>query len=276
MTRRAFPWDLGTVLQRRRGLDFGRVSIYLGAMPAINFPDMLIWYVAFLLSFTSHEAAHAFAAMRGGDLTAYLGGQVSLNPLPHIERSPFGTVVVPFISFVLWGWMIGWASAPYDPNWALRYPRRAAWMAAAGPAANLLICVAAFFMLKFGLSNGWFLTPEWRDMFDAEGRFQLTRIVLSSGPAWVGVGKLLSVLFALNLILFIFNLFPFPPLDGSSVVTLFMSERLAYRYTTFMQQPMFSFIGLILAWRLFGMVFGKIFVNSFMLLHYSGSQPPGF
>ncbi|MFQ5649645.1 MAG: site-2 protease family protein [bacterium] len=229
---------------------------------------MVIWYVAFLLSFTAHEAAHAYAAMKGGDLTAYLGGQVSLNPIPHIERSPIGTVVVPLISYVWLGWMVGWASAPYDPSWARAYPRRAAWMAAAGPAANLLLFVLAFVVLKFGLSTGLFQTPEWQQLSDDQGRFQLTNIVLATGGVSVGVAKLLSVLFALNLILFIFNLFPFPPLDGSGIVTLFMSEQMAYRFTQFISQPMYSLLGIVIAWRLFGMVFWKIFVVAFVLLHY--------
>ena len=56
-----------------------------------------LWYAMFLLSVTCHEAAHAFAAHRGGDPTAYLGGQVTLNPVPHVRREPFGTVVVPLI-----------------------------------------------------------------------------------------------------------------------------------------------------------------------------------
>ena len=94
-------------------------------------PDLFIWFAAFLFSFTAHEAAHAWAAMKGGDLTAYHGGQVTLNPLPHIERSPIGMVAVPLVSYFLGGWMIGWASAPYDAGWARIYPRRAAWMAAA-------------------------------------------------------------------------------------------------------------------------------------------------
>ena len=54
-----------------------------------------LWYVAFLLSLTCHEAAHALVAKWGGDLTAYYSGQVTLNPLPHIRREPFGTVLVP-------------------------------------------------------------------------------------------------------------------------------------------------------------------------------------
>ena len=72
------------------------------------------WYVVFVFSVTCHEAAHAFAAMKLGDKTAYHGGQVTLDPTPHVRRSPFGMVVVPILSFLLGGWMIGWASAPYD------------------------------------------------------------------------------------------------------------------------------------------------------------------
>ena len=91
-----------------------------------------VWYVAFLFSTTCHEAAHALVAKIGGDDTAAQGGQVSLNPIPHIRRSPFGMVVIPIVSFALGGWMIGWANAPYDPNWQRQYPRRSAWMALAG------------------------------------------------------------------------------------------------------------------------------------------------
>jgi hypothetical protein len=57
----------------------------------------LIYYVVFLFSTTVHEAAHAWAAKLGGDLTAYHGGQVSLDPRPHIQREPFGMVILPLI-----------------------------------------------------------------------------------------------------------------------------------------------------------------------------------
>lgn len=106
----------------------------------MNTPDIglgAIWYIVFLFSTTCHEAAHALAAKIGGDLTAFEGGQVTLNPIPHIRRSPFGMVVVPIISFLFGGWMIGWASAPYDPAWQRRYPRRSAWMALAGSGRKL-------------------------------------------------------------------------------------------------------------------------------------------
>ena len=86
----------------------------------------LTWFVVFLFSTTLHEAGHAWAAYKLGDRTAYEGGQVSLNPLPHIQREPVGMILVPLFTFVSMHWMMGWASAPYDPVWAHRYPKRAA------------------------------------------------------------------------------------------------------------------------------------------------------
>ena len=116
----------------------------------------VIWYVALLFSLTLHEASHAWAAMKGGDRTAYHGGQVSLDPMPHIRREPFGTVVVPLLSFALSGWMIGWASTPYDPRWAYTYPKRAAWMSVAGPAANFLLILLAATAIRIGMMVGVF------------------------------------------------------------------------------------------------------------------------
>src|SRR3954451_3725707 len=115
-----------------------------------------LWFVAFLFSTTVHEAMHALAALRGGDPTAYHGGQVSLSPVPHIRREPIGMLVLPLITSFTQGWAIGWASAPYDPHWAARYPKRAAVMAAAGPVGNFLIAAVSFAVLRIGLEAGWF------------------------------------------------------------------------------------------------------------------------
>ena len=123
--------------------------------PATGF----LWFLAFLFSTTVHEAMHAWAAMKGGDLTAYHGGQVSLSPIPHIQREPIGMLVLPLLTAMTQGWAIGWASAPYDPYWAARYPKRAAVMAAAGPIGNLILAAIAFTLLKVGLNAGWFVAP---------------------------------------------------------------------------------------------------------------------
>src|SRR5215475_4379593 len=120
----------------------------------------LVWYVVFLFSTTCHEASHSLAAKWGGDLTAFRGGQVTLNPVPHMKREPFGMLVVPLLSFLLGGWMIGWASAPYDPFWQSRYPRRAAWMSLAGPAANFALMLLAAIGIRGGMMAGIFLQPR--------------------------------------------------------------------------------------------------------------------
>lgn len=172
-----------------------------------------LWYAVFLLSMTCHEAAHAWAAFRGGDDTAYHGGQVSLNPWPHVRREPFGTVIVPLLTYYTMGWMMGWASAPYDPLWEARHPRRAAAMAAAGPAANLLLAALAFVALRAGLA-----AALWMPAHGAS--WSIDRLVLplqAEAGAIEGLGRFCSLLLFLNVLLFLFNLVPLPPLDGAAV-----------------------------------------------------------
>src|SRR5215510_4318834 len=132
-------------------------------MPQLS-PEFLVqgfvWYIVFLFSTTCHEASHAFAAKLGGDLTAFHGGQVTLNPAPHMRREPFGMLVVPLLSYVLGGWMIGWASAPYDPYWQARHPRRAAWMSLAGPGANFVLMLLGAIGIRAGILAGIFQQPR--------------------------------------------------------------------------------------------------------------------
>src|SRR5215210_7675758 len=149
-----------------------------------------LWFLACLFSPTVHEAMHALVALRGGDPTAYHGGQVSLSPVPHIRREPIGMLVVPLLTALTQGWAIGWASTPYDPRWAARYPRRAALMAAAGPAGNLGIAATALILIRIGLSTGWFLAPD-------SANFE--HVVASVGAGGRSfAGELLSVFLTLN------------------------------------------------------------------------------
>lgn len=222
----------------------------------------LIWYAAFVFSLTVHEAAHAAAALKLGDETAYLGGQVTLNPLPHIQREPFGTILVPLLSYMYAGWMMGWASAPYDPYWADRHPRRAAWMALAGPASNLAVVIACGVAIRLGVAAGTLQAPA-----------SATLIVVTEAVqpgAWEGVATLLSILFSLNLLLFAFNLLPLPPLDGSGALPLLLKEEWVRGYQEFMRQPGFGLVGLIVAWTLFGQIFRPLQLLGLNLL-YPGS-----
>lgn len=214
-----------------------------------------LWYVVFLLSITCHEGAHAWAAYRGGDPTAYLGGQVSLNPLPHIQRELFGTVLVPLLSFMYTGWMMGWASAPYDPAWGDRYPRRAAWMAAAGPAANLVLAVLAFGALKAGLGSEVWI--PWTGEF-----YEFDRLVSTapgSAPWLDGLGRLLSIMLTMNVLLCVFNLVPFPPMDGAAVVSGF-SERARDLLDRARSVPLAGLAGLLVAWLLISRFFMTLYL----------------
>jgi Zn-dependent protease len=223
----------------------------------------IIWYIVFLFSLTCHEAAHALVALWGGDSTAADGGQVTLNPIPHVRRAPFGTILVPIISFIWMNFMIGWASAPYNPVWADRYPRRAAWMALAGPTANLLLAILAGVLIRVFMATGTLMAPS--------GGLGFTSIVVGSDPSQVsGLGVALSILFSLNVLLFVFNLIPVPPLDGSSVITLLMPDDMGRRFRDFVYSGPLATFGILIAWFLIQMIFIPVFRIALSLL-YAGA-----
>src|SRR5471032_1348344 len=92
----------------RFGCESGpQFRVQLGRAMAETIQGLLVWYLVFLFSTTFHEFAHAFLAYKGGDLTAYETGHVTLDPFPHIRRSQIGMVIVPLISYVQLGWMVG-------------------------------------------------------------------------------------------------------------------------------------------------------------------------
>jgi Zn-dependent protease len=220
----------------------------------------ICWYVTFLFCTTLHEAAHAWVAKLGGDLTAYYGGQVSIDPVPHIKREPVGMVVLPVLGILISGWPFGYASAPYDPYWAQRYPKRAAWMALAGPASNLLTAVAAGALIKIGCLAGVFVNSGYI------GGFTSVAVATHEG-GWAVIALFLSMLISMSLILTVFNLIPIPPLDGSGALSLFLSSEASAKYRQLMSQPGFVWIGLIIAWNVFGPIFRPIFYMAVKILY---------
>ncbi len=221
----------------------------------------LVYYVVFLFSTTLHEAAHAWAAKLGGDLTAYHGGQVTLDPRPHIRREPFGMVVLPLLSALTTHWPIGFASAPYDPRWALRHPRRAGWMAAAGPGANLALVLASAALLRIGVMSGVFYSPP------SVGFDHL--VATDAGGSWPTIAFVLSVFFSLNLVLASLNIIPLPPLDGSSAISVLLPESSAARYQEFMlgRGRGLAMVGMLAAWWVFPNLFRPVFLFAVNLLH---------
>jgi Zn-dependent protease len=225
--------------------------------------DGILWYIVFLLSTTFHEAAHAFAAYKMGDRTAHERGQVSLNPIPHIKREPLGTVIVPIFSFLAGGWMIGWASTPYNPQWAHDYPKKAAAMAAAGPISNFILLIISVIIIHVGIAAGFFIQPE---------TITISGIVSGASVGWLEIlAKIISVMFSLNLILFVFNLLPFPPLDGSAVPPMYLSEEAGRKYIAFVRKPAFALVGLFVAWNLFDIIYFRVHLIVINLL-YPGSN----
>ena len=221
-------------------------------------PDLIAWYAVFVLSTTAHEAAHALVAYLGGDPTAYRAGQVSLNPIPHIRREPFGMVLMPLFGLLSGGWCIGWASTPYDPRWEQRHPRRAAWMAAAGPGANLLLGLLAFALLWLGLAGGFFFAPD---------SINYSRVVASDAALLDGLGRLLSITLLLNLVLFLLNLLPVPPLDGASAIRLVLPEDLGLRLQEALQARWISIVVLLFIFLGFGRIIGPLWRGLVELLH---------
>ncbi len=217
-------------------------------------PEILVvafcTYLVFLFSTVCHEAAHALAAKLGGDLTAYHGGQVSLNPVPHMQREPFGLGLYPLLTLFLTGGtgIIGFASAPYDPYWALRNPRKAAWMAMAGPAANYVLALLAAILLKLGLIAGMFRLADENSF----GRYH--QILQAANPdSFVApIALALSLFFYLNLMLGTFNLMPIPPLDGFSIFLFFLPAAGVQKFFEFRASiSAYSFLAIFLFSRYF-------------------------
>lgn len=163
---------------------------------------LITYLVPMILSLSVHEYAHAWAAARLGDDTAAREGRLTLSPLAHID--PIGTLAIPAINILLGGFsFIGWARpVPVNP---MRFNRNVsmrtgmAITAIAGPLSNLLMAIISVAILT-GL---WRFAPQMATT--AEGELTAS-------------GNLLLVMAQLNIGLFVFNLLPLPPLDGSRLL----------------------------------------------------------
>lgn len=165
-----------------------------------------------VVGFPVHEFAHAFAAYRLGDNTARLFGRLTLNPIVHLD--PIGAIVLVASAFLGTGFFIGWAKpTPVNPA-MLRGGRRSdAIVAAAGPLSNLLMATAAAIVL----------------------RILVALVDVPPEPIAFAANVLLFFVY-INVALFIFNLVPIPPLDGSHVLFAFLDPRTVWKVRPFLQQ----------------------------------------
>src|SRR4051794_36246037 len=190
-----------------------------------------IYALPVLFAITLHEAAHGYVARHFGDMTAHAQGRISLNPIRHVDL--LGTVVVPLIILVLSSGklLFGWAK-PVPVNYsALRKPRRhMAWVAAAGPIANLAMALLWAVALRASIAASA-RSAEWLEVAQFYGTSGLVDVVKDNGHGaaefFIGVSAA-GVL--VNLVFMLLNLLPVPPLDGGRILTSLLPTRAAWRF----------------------------------------------
>jgi len=169
--------------------------------PSTLIRNLALSLIPFVLSLTVHEFAHAWAATRLGDDTAMRQGRLTLSPGAHID--PLGTLIIPAASVLLGGvGLIAWAKpVPFNPTRfrkGVSMRTGAALVAAAGPLSNVFLALVTLSIMALLLRSGVALSQE-----------------LDSGERrHTALGLFLSAMWTRNVALAMFNLLPFPPLDG--------------------------------------------------------------
>jgi Zn-dependent protease len=192
---------------------------------------LAIYALPVLLAITLHEAAHGYVARHFGDMTAHAQGRISLNPVRHIDL--LGTIVVPLAILLLSSgkFLFGWAK-PVPVNYsALRKPRQhMAWVAAAGPGANLTMALLWALALRAGVSMTS-RADAWMEVARQHGVVGLIEVVMKhgSGAAEFLVGVAAAGVLV-NLLLMLLNLLPILPLDGGRIVASLLPSRAAWRF----------------------------------------------
>lgn len=218
---------------------------------------IVIWAVPILFAITLHEAAHGYVARLFGDPTAHQAGRITLNPIKHID--PVGTILVPGLIIAgnaLTGAQFppfGWAKpVPVDFG-RLRQPKKdMLWVAAAGPAANLV--QAIFWMILVGIAVR-----------------QANQVIPGDSNAWPYLFQMAKIGIDVNLALMLLNLLPIPPLDGGRILVSVLPSRQAYAVSRVEPYGFFILIGLlyfnvldVILWPLIGPLRSALSVFAFL------------
>lgn len=228
----------------------------MGDIDIVNLISHLVIYmVVLLLAISAHEAGHAWMSWKYGDDTAYMLGRVTLNPVKHTD--PIGTLLIPILSFVLGSVggalgnipLIGWGiPTPVNPRKWTKYKQANVMVSIAGIGANIIIATLTFIVFKTLLETG----------------------AINAENATVGLIKPLVILFQymimLNVSLAVFNLLPFPPLDGSKVLSTFLPESFQPVFAM-LEQYGFLILMLLVYWGLIGMIIRPVFALVEFLLY---------
>ena len=182
-----------------------------------------VFALPILFAITVHEAAHGYVARYFGDLTAARLGRITLNPLKHID--PIGTLLLPALTVMLGGILFGWAK-PVPVNFAnLRNPKKdMLWVAAAGPASNLIMAI--FWAILLNMVNE-----------PAANNGLLNANYFLTEMSWAGI--------SINLVLMVLNLLPLPPLDGGRIAVSLLPNNLANQLSSVEKYGFFILIALM-------------------------------
>jgi Zn-dependent protease len=204
-----------------------------------------MYMVVLLLAISCHEAGHAWMSYKYGYDTAYMLGRVTLNPIKHTD--PIGTLLIPIISFVVTYTtgtrvpLIGWGiPTPVNPRKWTNYRRANVMVSIAGIGANLILATIGFAILKTLLETA-----------------VITPINYDSGLIKVLLMFLDNLIF-LNVSLAVFNLLPFPPLDGSKVLATFLPERFE-PFMNLLETYGYLILLLLLYWGVMGIIISPIY-----------------
>lgn len=181
------------------------------------FQAISVYALPVIFAITLHEAAHAYAAKYFGDTTAFAEGRMSLNPLRHID--PFGTILLPILMYSFTPFVFGYAKpVPIDFS-RLRNPKKQmAWVALAGPMAN------------FVMALGWLV---------------LAIVLAATHVSEAFPHKVAQAGVFVNVLMFVFNLVPIPPLDGGRILTSVLPGRWAHKFARIEPYGFFIVLGLL-------------------------------